>query len=101
MVGLLFAGITRPLFKKTVMPKSLTQVLLFGTSKWPDIDRNSGRLQLGIPGRITSESAGITANIFHMINNLAIDAIETGHEHIIGEMVENWEPKFDAEAAFA
>jgi hypothetical protein len=28
MVGLLFAGITRPLFKRTVMPKLLTEVLL-------------------------------------------------------------------------
>lgn len=36
-----------------------------------------------------------------MINNLAIDAIENGREHIIDEAVENWEPEFDAEAAFA
>ncbi|CAH1677931.1 hypothetical protein CHELA41_24464 [Hyphomicrobiales bacterium] len=47
MVSLLFAGITRPLFKRTVMPKLLTQVLLLRPSKWPDIDRNGGRLHVG------------------------------------------------------
>ncbi len=41
---------------------------------------------------------GITANIFHMINSLAV---ESGREHITGEAVENWEPEFDADAAFA
>jgi hypothetical protein len=44
---------------------------------------------------------GITANIFHMINVLAIEAVESSREHITDEMVENWEPEFDAEAAFA
>ncbi|MEK1852188.1 MAG: hypothetical protein AAAC48_09980 [Phyllobacterium sp.] len=43
---------------------------------------------------------GITANIFHMINSLAVEAIESGRERIIDEAVENWEPEFDAEAAF-
>lgn len=44
---------------------------------------------------------GITANIFHMVNNLAIAAIENGSEQITNEAVESWEPEFDAEAAFA
>jgi hypothetical protein len=29
----------------------------FISERWPEIDRNGGRLQLGIPGRIKSESA--------------------------------------------
>jgi hypothetical protein len=44
---------------------------------------------------------GITANIFHMVNDLAIDAIRNGSEQIMNEAVESWEPEFDAEAAFA
>ena len=40
-------------------------------------------------------------NIFHMINSLAVEAIENGREHINDEAVENWEPEFDTEAAFA
>ncbi len=44
---------------------------------------------------------GITANIFHMINSLAIEAIESGSERITDEAIEKWEPEFDAEAAFA
>ncbi|WP_245270463.1 hypothetical protein [Mesorhizobium ciceri] len=51
--------------------------------------------------RILQIAGGITASIFHMINNLAIDAVESGREHITHEAVENWEPKFDAEAALA
>lgn len=51
--------------------------------------------------RILQITEGITANIFHMINNLAIDAIESGRENITDEAIERWEPEFDAEAAFA
>ena len=51
--------------------------------------------------RMLQITEGITSNIFHMVNNLAIDAIENGSEHINDEAVENWEPEFDAEAAFA
>jgi hypothetical protein len=36
-----------------------------------------------------------------MINNLAIEAVESGREQITNEAVENWEPDFDADAAFA
>jgi hypothetical protein len=46
-------------------------------------------------------SEGITANIFHMINNLAVEAIESGREQITNEAVENWETKFGTEMAFA
>jgi hypothetical protein len=51
--------------------------------------------------RILQITEGITASIFHMINDLAVDAIERGQEHIADESVENWEPEFEAEAAFA
>lgn len=42
--------------------------------------------------RILQITEGITANIFHMVNNLAIDAIENGSEQITNEAVESWEP---------
>ena len=51
--------------------------------------------------RMLQITEGITASIFHMINCLAVEAIENGREHINDEAVENWEPEFDAEAAFA
>lgn len=51
--------------------------------------------------RILQISEGITANIFHIINSLAIEAIESGEERITDEAIEKWEPEFDAEAAFA
>lgn len=51
--------------------------------------------------RILQITEGITANIFHMINSLAIEAIESGSERITDDAIERWEPEFDAEAAFA
>lgn len=51
--------------------------------------------------RILQITEGITANIFYMINSLAIDAIENGHESITDEAIESWEPDFDTEAAYA
>lgn len=45
--------------------------------------------------RILQITEGITANIFHMINCLAVEAVEGGREHITDEA------EFDAEAAFA
>lgn len=51
--------------------------------------------------RMLQITEGITSNIFHMINNLAIDAIKSGGERITDEAVENWAPEFNSEAAFA
>lgn len=51
--------------------------------------------------RILQITEGITANIFHMTNDLAIAAIVSGHEQITDEMIEQWQPEFDVEAAFA
>lgn len=46
--------------------------------------------------RILQVTEGITANIFHIVNSLAIEAIESGRERITDEAIEKWEPKFDA-----
>nr|WP_234826534.1 hypothetical protein [Sinorhizobium meliloti] len=51
--------------------------------------------------RMLQITEGITANIFHIINTLAIEAIESGREQITDEAIEKCEPEFDAEAAFA
>jgi hypothetical protein len=50
--------------------------------------------------RILQVTEGITANIFHMINNLAADAAQNGQERITDEVVENWRPLSDGEAAY-
>jgi hypothetical protein len=51
--------------------------------------------------RILQVTGGVTARVFRMINELAIDAIETGAERITDEAVERWHPAVDREAAFA
>lgn len=51
--------------------------------------------------RILQTTDGITANIFHMINSLAIEAIEDGSERITDSAVEAWAPDFDVEAVYA
>jgi len=51
--------------------------------------------------RMLQVTEGITANIFHIVNILAIEAIENGREKITDEAIEKWEPEFDTEAAFA
>ncbi len=51
--------------------------------------------------RILQVTEGITANIFHMINCLAADAAQSGHERITDEAIENWRPLSDGGAAYA
>lgn len=51
--------------------------------------------------RILQITDGITANILHILNNVAIDGIISGIEPITDEAVENWEAQFDAKATFA
>jgi hypothetical protein len=48
--------------------------------------------------RILQITEGITANIFRMINSLAI---ESGKERITDEAIEKCEPEFDAQSAYA
>ncbi|AUH66736.1 TniB family NTP-binding protein [Paracoccus zhejiangensis] len=51
--------------------------------------------------RILQITDGITANIFQMLGSLAIEAIESGTEHISDTAVEAWVPAFDTEVVFA
>ena len=51
--------------------------------------------------RVLQVSGGITAKVFRMLNELAIEAIETGAERITDETVEGWQPALGRELAFA
>ena len=42
----------------------------------------------------------ITANIFHLINDLLVEAVESGRDQISDEAIENWRSELDIEAAF-
>jgi hypothetical protein len=44
---------------------------------------------------------GITARVFGVLNELAIDAIRTGAECINDHAIECWKPAIEREAAFA
>ena len=46
-------------------------------------------------------SDGITARVFGILNELAIDTIRTGSEHITDNDIESWKPAFDKETVFA
>jgi hypothetical protein len=50
---------------------------------------------------IARVSEGITAKIFSMMNQLAIEAIRNGTDRIDDEAVEAWKPAIEKEAAFA
>jgi hypothetical protein len=43
----------------------------------------------------------VPANIFHIINTLAIEVIENRRERIADEIIEKWGPKFNADATLA
>ena len=51
--------------------------------------------------RILQITGGLTARIFRLMNDLAIAAIENGVERITDGAVDQWQPMFSAEAAFA
>jgi hypothetical protein len=72
MVSFLCAGIPLSSFDaRTVMPQLLTQVARSDLRKWPASNRNggrlrsgmTGRLQIGIGGRIEPESATSPASV--------------------------------------
>lgn len=46
-------------------------------------------------------SDGITARVFGILNELAIDAIRTGSERITDKDIESWKPAFEKETVFA
>jgi hypothetical protein len=44
---------------------------------------------------------GIAARVFDILNELAIDAVETGAECIPDTVIETWKPAIEKEASFA
>jgi hypothetical protein len=51
--------------------------------------------------RVLQVTDGLTARVFRLFNELAVEAIKSGRERITDETVECWRPVLDAEAAFA
>jgi hypothetical protein len=51
--------------------------------------------------KILQVTDGITSKVFRMLNDLAIEAIETGTERLTDEAVERWRPMISHEIAFA
>jgi hypothetical protein len=50
--------------------------------------------------RILQVTEGLTALIFRMLNELAIEAVKTGVERITDDAVERWRPSIEIETAF-
>ncbi|MGO9431566.1 TniB family NTP-binding protein [Rhodoblastus sp.] len=51
--------------------------------------------------RVLQMTDGVSARIFRVLNELAIDAIVAGDEEITDEAVEHWRPVVERQAAFA
>jgi Bacterial TniB protein len=51
--------------------------------------------------RILQSTDGLTAKVFRMLNELAVEAIETGAERITDEAIERWHPATNHETSFA
>jgi hypothetical protein len=45
-------------------------------------------------------TGGVTSKIFRLLNEVAIEAIETGTEQLTDGAVEKWRPLSEEEAAF-
>jgi hypothetical protein len=66
-------------------------------------------LPLKLPSVISSQSLrhlsrlgdGITARVFEILNEHAIESIQEGTERITDEHIESWKPALEKEAAFA
>jgi len=52
------------------------------------------------PRRMPQVTKGLTANLFHIVNSLFIEAMESGRERINDEAMK-WESEFDADGSFA
>jgi hypothetical protein len=50
--------------------------------------------------RILRVTEGVTSKIFRLVNEVAIQAIETGTERLIDEAIDDWRPISEEEAAF-
>jgi hypothetical protein len=51
--------------------------------------------------KILQVTDGITSKVFRMLNDVAIEAIETGAERITDDAIERWRPVMNHEMAFA
>ncbi len=51
--------------------------------------------------RILQITEGLTALVFRLLKDVAIEAIQTGREQITDDGVGRWKPIVDPEAAFA
>ena len=51
--------------------------------------------------KILQVTDGVTAKVFRMLNDLAIEAIETGAERIAEDAIERWRPVMSHELVFA
>ena len=51
--------------------------------------------------KILQVTDGITSKVFRMLNDVAIEAIETGAERITDDAIERWRPVMNREMAFA
>lgn len=63
--------------------------------------RNPSVLNARTLRRILQLTDGVSARIFRMLNELAIEAIETSAEEITDDSVERWRPVVERQAAFA
>jgi hypothetical protein len=71
----------------------------------------AGDDQAGSPGALDAGPAslrtlaratdGITAKVFSMLNELAVEAVRSRKEQITDEDVESWKPALEREAVFA
>jgi hypothetical protein len=50
--------------------------------------------------RILRVTEGVTSKIFRLVNEVAIQAIETGTERLTDEAIDDWRPISEEEAAF-
>jgi hypothetical protein len=51
--------------------------------------------------KILQVTDGVTSKVFRMLNDVAIEAIETGAERITDDAIERWRPVMNHEMAFA
>lgn len=63
--------------------------------------REPSVLSAGALRRILQVTEGLTALVFRLLKDAAIEAIQTGREQVTDDAVERWKPIVDLEAAFA
>ena len=51
--------------------------------------------------KILQATDGITPKVFRTLNDLAVEAIETGAERITDDAIERWRPATNHQMAFA